>query len=104
MQKITRLGIMIIFLGMAASCGNTSKKEKDGALNDKKVELQKLKTEKDNLDVKIGALEKDIAKLDTSAGLKEIPKLVAIAPVQLQDFKHYLDLQGAVDSKNISYI
>ncbi len=95
---------MILFVAIASSCGNTSKKEKEGALNDKKVELQKLKTEKDNLDVKIGALEKDIAKLDTSAGLKEIPKLVATLPVQLQDFKHYLDLQGLVDSKSISYI
>ena len=95
---------MIVFLGMAASCGNTGKKEKEGTLNDKKAELQKLKTEKDNLDKKIGTLETDIAKLDTSAGVKEIPKLVAIAPVQLQDFKHYLDLQGVVDSKSISYI
>ncbi len=95
---------MILFLAIASSCGNTSKKEKEGALNDKKVELQKLKTEKDKLDVKIGVLEKDIAKLDTSAGLKEIPKLVATSPVQLQDFKHYLDLQGLVDSKSISYI
>ena len=95
---------MILFLAMASSCGNTSKKEKEGALNDKKVELQKLKTEKDKLDEKIGALEKDIAKTDTAAGVKEKPKLVALAPVTLQDFKHYLDLQGIVDSKSISYI
>ena len=104
MQKITRLSLMILFLAMASSCGNTSKKEKEGALNDKKVELQKLKTEKDKLDEKIGALEKDIAKTDTAAGVKEKPKLVALAPVTLQDFKHYLDLQGIVDSKSISYI
>ncbi|MEP6926253.1 MAG: efflux RND transporter periplasmic adaptor subunit, partial [Ginsengibacter sp.] len=104
MQKIIRLSLVIVFLGMLSSCGNTSKKEKEGALNDKKVELQKLKTEKDKLDVKIGALEKDIAKTDTAAGVKEKPKLVALAPVTLQDFKHYLDLQGIVDSKSISYI
>lgn len=95
---------MILFLAMASSCGNTSKKEKEGALNDKKVELQKLKTEKDKLDKQIGSLEKDIAKLDTNAGLKEKPKLVALAPVTLQDFKHFLDLQGKVDAQNISYI
>lgn len=95
---------MILSLAIASSCGNTSKKEKEGALNDKKVELQKLKTEKDKLDKQIGSLEKDIAKLDTNAGLKEKPKLVALAPVTLQDFKHFLDLQGKVDAQNISYI
>jgi membrane fusion protein, multidrug efflux system len=104
MQKITRLGLMIILLGMAFSCGNTSKKEKEGGLNDKKAELEKLKTEKDKLDEKIGDLQKDIAKLDTSAGMKEKPKLVSLAPITLQDFKHYLDLQGKVDVQNISYI
>ncbi len=95
---------MIIFLAMAASCGNTGKKEKDGALNDKKVELQKLKTDKDKLDVQITNLEKEIAKLDTGATVQQDPKLVALATLKTEDFKHYLDLQGTVDSKNISYI
>ncbi|MEO8567644.1 MAG: efflux RND transporter periplasmic adaptor subunit [Ginsengibacter sp.] len=104
MQKITRLGFIIVLLAFASSCGNTGKKEKDGALNDKKVELQKLKTDKDKLDKQISALEQDIAKLDTSAALQEKPKLVAISPVKLQDFKHFLDLQGKVDAQNISYI
>ncbi|MEO6221349.1 MAG: efflux RND transporter periplasmic adaptor subunit [Ginsengibacter sp.] len=104
MQKITRLSLVILFLAMVTSCGNTSKKEKEGALNDKKVELQKLKAEKSKLDEQIGALEKDIAKVDTGAGLQEKPKLVALTPVALQDFKHYLDLQGKVDPQNISYV
>lgn len=95
---------MIIFLGMAASCGNTSKKERDGALNDKKVELQKLKTDKDKLDGQITNLEKEIAKLDTGATVQEDPKLVSLTTLKTDDFKHYLDLQGTVDSKNISYI
>ncbi len=95
---------MIIFLGMAASCGNTGKKERDGALNDKKVELQKLKTDKDKLDGQITNLEKEIAKLDTGATVQEDPKLVALTTLKTDDFKHYLDLQGTVDSKNISYI
>ncbi|MDB5221860.1 MAG: efflux transporter periplasmic adaptor subunit [Chitinophagaceae bacterium] len=104
MQKLIRLSLVILFLGVVSSCGNTSKKEKDGALNDKKVELQKLKTEKGKLDEKITALEKEIAKLDTGAGVLEKPKLIALAPVTLQDFKHYLELQGKVDAQNISYI
>ena len=104
MQKLIRLSLVILFLGTVSSCGNNSKKEKDGALTDKKVELQKLKTDKGKLDEKISALEKEIAKLDTSADAQQKPKLVAIAPVTLQDFKHYLDLQGKVDAQNISYV
>jgi membrane fusion protein, multidrug efflux system len=104
MQKMMKLALVMILLGMASSCGNTSKKEKDGALNDKKAELEKLKTEKQQLDEKIGTLEKDIAKLDTGAAVQEKPKLVSLAPVTLQEFKHYLDLQGKVDAQNISYI
>ena len=95
---------MILFLAYASSCGNTGKKEKDGALTDKKVELQKLKTEKDKLDKEIGSLVNEIAKVDTGVGVHEKPKLVALAPVALKDFKHYLDLQGKVDPKNISYV
>ena len=93
---------MIIFMAVASSCGDTSKKE--GGLSDKKASLEKLKKDKSDLDDKIAALEKDIAKLDTSAAKKEDAKLVAITPVTLQDFKHYLDLQGIVDSRSISYI
>lgn len=102
MQKLTRLSLAIIFLALASSCGNTSKD--DAALNDKKANLQKLKKDRDKLDQQITSLEKEIAKLDTSASLTEIPKLVAITPLQPKDFKHYLDLQGIVDSKSISYI
>lgn len=104
MQKIIRLSLLISFLAIVTSCGNTSKKEREGALNDKKADLEKLKTDKSKLDEKITALEKEISKLDTSASLQEKPKLVSITPIKLQDFKHYLDLQGTVDSKNISYI
>lgn len=104
MQKIIRLSLLMMFLAIVSSCGNTSKKEREGALNDKKAELQKLKVEKGKLDEKIAGLEKDIAKLDTSAVAQQKAKLVAIMPVTQQEFKHYLDLQGKVDDKNVSYI
>ncbi len=104
MHKIIRLSLFVIFLATATSCGNTSKKEREGALNDKKADLEKLKTDKAKLDEKITTLEQEIAKIDTSASLQEKPKLVAITPVKLQDFKHYLELQGKVDPQSISYI
>lgn len=104
MKKLINISLIILFTAFASSCGDTGKKEKDGSLTDKKVELQKLKTEKGKLDGKITTLETDIAKLDTSAGVKEKAKLVALSPVVKVDFKHYLDLQGQVDAKNVSYI
>src|SRR4029078_1808322 len=104
MQKLIRISLLMVLLAMVSSCGDTSKKEREGALNDKKADLQKLKTEKGKLDEKISALEKEVAKLDTSAGAKQKAKLVSIMPVSKQEFKHYLDLQGKVADKNISYI
>lgn len=104
MKKIINTGLIILFMAIASSCGNIGKKEKDGALGDKKVELQKLKTEKEKLDEKIIALEKDISKIDTGAAIEQKAKLVSLTPITKENFKHYLDLQGKVDAQNISYI
>jgi RND family efflux transporter MFP subunit len=104
MKKIINTGLIILFMAIASSCGNIGKKEKDGALGDKKVELQKMKTEKEKLDEKIIALEKDISKIDTGAAIEQKAKLVSLTPITKENFKHYLDLQGKVDAQNISYI
>lgn len=103
MKKIINLSLIVFFTAIVSSCGDSGKKKSE-SLSDKKAELQKLKTEKDNLDEKIVALQKDIAKQDTSAAVMAKPKLVALTTVKAEDFKHYLDLQGSVDAKNISYI
>ena len=104
MQKITRLSLLFIILTIYQSCGNTSKKERDGTLTDKKVELEKLKSQKNSTDEKIKSLEADIAKLDTGATKSDKVKLVSIVPVAVEDFKHYIDLQSRVDAENISYV
>ena len=89
-------------LAILSSCSD-SKKEGSAALNDKKAELAKLKNEKSSQDAKIKALEAELSKLDTGAA-KGNAKLVAVAPVGTQDFKHYIELRGKVDADNISYI
>ena len=104
MKQFLNIAILISVLTISFSCGNTGKKDKDGQLGDKKVQLQKLKTEKEKLDEKISKLEKSIAELDTSGGLQQKPKLVQLTTLKKEDFRHYLELQGMVDSKNISYI
>lgn len=100
-------GFTTAFVALAAlvlaSCGS-SKKEGDGTLNDKKVQLEKLKAEKNKSDAAIRQLEEELQKLDTGASKSVNLKLVSVTPVASQNFEHYIDLQGKVDADNISYI
>ncbi|HEU5168602.1 MAG TPA: efflux RND transporter periplasmic adaptor subunit [Chitinophagaceae bacterium] len=84
------------------SCGGGAKDSK-GDLNDKKVKLEKLKSEKTKLETEIQTLQQEITKLDPTVGVVA-PKLVAITPISIQPFEHYIDLQGRVDADNISYL
>jgi RND family efflux transporter MFP subunit len=87
---------------MAASCGS-AEKDKQGALNDKKAELEKLKKEQKKLADKVAVLEAEIAKADPG-GAASVAKLVTVMPLTTQAFSHYIDLQGKVDAQNISYV
>jgi len=98
MKKILGFTLVVTLVLMMASCGNSSK-DKKGDLGDKKVELEKKKKEKDKLDADIRKLEEDIAKADPNAS--SVKKLVSVAPVQVQDFVHYIELQGRVDATDV---
>lgn len=99
------LSVLLITTSLLiTSCGSSSKKEKAGDITDKKVEIEKLKNEKSKLDVSIKKLEEDLAKIDTGAGKTVNAKLVAIQPVAVEAFSHYLDLQGRIEAENTSYI
>jgi RND family efflux transporter MFP subunit len=102
MKKLLNISLIVFLSAIISSCGDTAAKK--DSLADKKAQMEKLKAEKESLDEKIMALQKDIVKLDTGAALAAKPKLVALTTVTKGDFKHYLDLQGSVDAKNISYI
>lgn len=102
MKKLFKTGVVILLISFISSCGDTGKK--DNSLSEKKAQLEKLESQKDKLDNKIADLQKEIGKIDTSSSVLQKPKLVALSSVALVDFKHYLTLQGSVDSKNISYI
>lgn len=104
MQKITTFILISVMLLSAMSCSNSSKKQSDALLTERKTQLEVLKKDRAKLDDKIKIAELDLAKIDTSADSKQKPKLVAIAPVSLASFSHYLELQGTVYAENISYI
>ncbi|MDB5252398.1 MAG: hypothetical protein JWP27_1567 [Flaviaesturariibacter sp.] len=92
-----------ILLGLLAACNN-GKKDNDGDLNDKKAKLEKLRKEQQDITAEMTKLQKEIALLDTSVKSTGNPKLVTLAPVQDQNFVHYVDLQGRIDATNISYV
>ncbi|MFN5762356.1 MAG: biotin/lipoyl-binding protein, partial [Sphingobacteriales bacterium] len=67
------------------------------------VQLEGLKKERTTLDGKIASLEEQIMKLDTTMSA-EAAKLVEITPITLQNFEHYIDLQGKIATENIYYV
>jgi membrane fusion protein, multidrug efflux system len=100
-MKKTATILLIILTVVAMSC-STGSKEKKGSLGDLKVELEKKKKEKNNLDAEIHKLEEQIAKADPNA--VNTAKLVSVDSVRVQDFTHFIELQGKIDADNIVYV
>lgn len=101
MQKIIQQALLLLLVSIAVSCGNSAK-DKNASVNDKKAQLEKLKSDKAKTDAEIQQLQEELSKLDTTATAKVT--LVAITPVSTQNFQHFIDLQGKVDAENTSYI
>ncbi len=102
MQKIkliAALGLLIIF----SSCGD-KKNESDKVIAEKKAKLEKLITQQSNLQVEIDKLQSEIKSLSGNSDNAAQAKLVAITPVAVQKFSHFIDLRGRVDAEDISYI
>jgi membrane fusion protein (multidrug efflux system) len=97
--------ILTVVLGsslLLASCGSST--VKDDSLQGKKARLDSLKGQQDRLAKEVTSLEADIAKTDTTAGVKEKAKLVALTSLAPTSFTHYIDLQGDVEAVNTSFI
>jgi len=65
---------------------------------DKKTELADLKSQQKEIEVKIKALEKE---LGAGKRVEATPITVSVTPLQAQSFKHFVETQGIVTSKNI---
>lgn len=103
MIQYARFILFISLVFSAVSCGE-SKKDGEASLNDKKVALQKLRDEQRKRTEEIRKLEEEIAKIDTSVSVSTRTKLVAYTAAVVQEFNHYVDLQGRIDAENISYV
>ncbi len=99
MQKNTWL---VLVLGIAlASCGDSPKDVKV-EITEKKVELEKLRKDQKSIASRIDSLEAEIARADPSA-IASRARLVNVTPLTVQDFAHYIELQGKIEAENISY-
>jgi membrane fusion protein, multidrug efflux system len=85
----------LIFATMLAfACNSGSEVDK------KKKELAELKSEQQEITGKIKQLETDLAKLSPAKASEARIKLVEATPVQPQIFKHYIPVQGTIESDN----
>jgi len=87
------LGSMMMLI-MACGGGNN--------IESQKASLAALKKQSLALNVKIAALEKEIEKAGGAETAKSI--LVAVTPLASQDFTHYIELQGKVESESVSFV
>ena len=100
-MKQSRLVLIAGLLLILSSCGDRSK-EDNANLKDKKAALTKLQSEKSKTDADIKKLQEEIDKSDTTNAAKI--KLVGTGTVAVENFEHYIDLQGKIDAENISHI
>ena len=102
MQSFIKLLVIMLTVSLVA-CG-AGKKERDSIVVEKKEQLEKLKKQQADLNTDIKKLELEIAKVDTANGKADQAKLVVLDTVRIENFTHYIDLQGKVDAENTSYI
>src|SRR5437868_6602897 len=94
MNNMMKISFAAIVAVMMVACG-TGAKEKKGGVTDMKTKLEKLKKEKSTLDADIRKLEEEIVKADPKAA-QQVQKLVSIDTLRIQDFTHYIELQGKI--------
>jgi RND family efflux transporter MFP subunit len=94
-MKFQKLSLIVFATLLLAACTDSDKKD----LESKKKELADDKGQLKDLTQKIETLEKDIARLDTSFKIDQKSKLVEVDELKVQNFKHYIEVQGNVDAE-----
>ncbi len=102
MQQILKISFIAVIAITLASCGNAGK-EKKGGVTDIEMKLAKLKKEKVGLDEQIRQLEEQLLVLDPEAA-SLVEKLVAVDTLRVQEFSHYIELQGKIDAEGMAYV
>lgn len=89
MKAIKIAAVLFTILTIASSCGKQS---------DKNAELTKLKKQRDELNVQISAIEKELRANDTTTQIKVIN--VSVTEIKPAEFNHYLEVQGKLDGED----
>ena len=97
MKNIATLFISTLVL-LTVACGGGN----DNSIESKKLAIAGLKKQVLDINVKIATLEKELVKAGGTETAKAI--LVAITPVVPQDFTHFIELQGKVESESVSFV
>lgn len=101
MQKIFTILVLAASVTLASCGGSTAG---NGAATEQKAKLAELKKQKEGIETEISKLEAEIAKLDPASVKPDNAKLVIVTPVSPETFTHYIDLQGKIESENISFV
>lgn len=101
MKKIKNISLALSLVFLLAACGN-SNKDGSAAVGDLKKKLEKLKKEKSGLDAQIRQVEEQLAKADPSS--VQAQKLVSLDTIRVQEFSHFIELQGKIDADNVAYV
>ncbi len=101
MKKIKNISLALSLVFLLAACGNSNKDE-SAAVGDLKKKLEKLKKDKSGLDAQIRQVEEQLAKADPSS--VQAQKLVSLDTIGVQEFSHYIELQGKIDADNVAYV
>lgn len=96
MKHISKVFFLSI-LSLAVACGG-----KDNSIEGKKANLESLKKQALELNAQIANLEKELAK--SGAGATAQAVVVNISPVVAQDFNHYIEIQGKIESESVSFV
>jgi RND family efflux transporter MFP subunit len=94
-MNFQKLPFILFTVLVLTACTENNK----NVVEEKKKQLADFKTQAKELNTKIDALEKEIAKLDTSFHVTQKTKLVQVEDMKKETFKHYIEVQGNVDAE-----
>ncbi len=87
----------IVFILLGAACGSGN-----NGIEAKKASLEKLKKQVLDINAQIASIEKELGNEGGKDQMQSV--LVATTPILSQDFNHFIELQGKVESESVSYI
>lgn len=94
MKKYTAFLFITIFQLLVQSCS-----QNNDSLESKKAKLKSLKDESAKIQAEIKKLESEVALMDTSVASEEKVKQVLLSPVTSTEFRHYVSVQGMLESE-----